>query len=95
MALDTQSKRLSAIFAGSPWRAHLPMPDASLDQGDRQHLALWCSAVLFAATTTQSMSPGLMTTARRNLLHSTAPNRRLHSSARNNRLETSTEGERR
>ncbi len=37
MALDTQSKRLSAISISAPWRVSLPIPDGTVSQGDRQH----------------------------------------------------------
>ena len=47
MALDTRSKRLSVIMLGLPFRPHLPIPDGTLDQGDRQHLLSWGSAQLF------------------------------------------------
>jgi hypothetical protein len=46
VALDTVSKRFSAIHLGSPWRGLLPIPDATIDQGDRQQLMFLCSAIL-------------------------------------------------
>lgn len=40
MAMDTASKRSSAIYAGSPWRSMPPIPDGgALTQGDRQQVA--------------------------------------------------------
>lgn len=39
MALDTRDKRASAINVASPWRGLLPVPDGSLNQADRQHVA--------------------------------------------------------
>ncbi len=39
MSVDTTNKRYSAIHVGCPWRSSLPIPDGSVDQGDRQHVA--------------------------------------------------------
>ncbi len=38
MAVDTAAKRASAMAFGMPLLGPLPIPDASVDQGDRQHL---------------------------------------------------------
>lgn len=38
MAINTADKRSSAINIGSPWRGMLPLPDAAIDFGDRQHI---------------------------------------------------------
>lgn len=46
MALDTAAKRLSAVAIGSPWRPVVPVPDGTLDQGDRQTFARLARAVL-------------------------------------------------
>lgn len=46
MALDTAAKRLSAVSIGSPWRPVVPLPDGTLDQGDRQTFARLARAVL-------------------------------------------------
>lgn len=46
MALDTAAKRLSAVAIGSPWRPVVPVPDGTLDQGDRQTFALLARTVL-------------------------------------------------
>lgn len=51
MALDTVGKRQSAIAISSPWRSSLPIPDGTVGQGDRQHFALYCSAVAFSSAT--------------------------------------------
>lgn len=40
MAIDSADKRSSAIFLNIPWRGMLPLPDGSLNQPDRQHVAL-------------------------------------------------------
>lgn len=49
MALDTAAKRLSAVAIGSPWRPVVPVPDGTLDQGDRQTFARLARAVLATA----------------------------------------------
>lgn len=36
MAIDNKNKRLSAINVSLPWRGMYPVPDGSLDNGDRQ-----------------------------------------------------------
>jgi hypothetical protein len=55
MALDSVSKRLSAMNIGSPWRGLLPIPDGTLGQGDRQHVLFLCSAVLAG----EAVAPGV------------------------------------
>lgn len=35
MALDTATKRATAISIGSPWRGILPFPDGAIGQADR------------------------------------------------------------
>lgn len=49
MALDTASKRGSAIHHGCPWRGLFPFPDGTIDQGDRQHAAFLASSILAGA----------------------------------------------
>lgn len=39
MAIDTAAKRLSALDFGEGMAPGLPMPDGSVDEGDRYHLA--------------------------------------------------------
>jgi hypothetical protein len=46
MALDTVGKRFSALNSMCPWRGILPIPDGTIEQGDRQTFALLCSSVL-------------------------------------------------
>lgn len=55
MALDTVSKRYSAINMFCPWRGIYPLPDGTLGPGDRQHLMFMCTAVLALAP-----APGLV-----------------------------------
>lgn len=38
MSLSTASERISIMNLMSPWRSLLPVPDGTLDVGDRQHL---------------------------------------------------------
>lgn len=49
MAVDTRSKRASAIQTLIPYIVAPPAPDSTLDQGDRQHIALSYSGILSAA----------------------------------------------
>ena len=37
--MNTATKRASAIYAGSPWRTVLPVPDGTIGAGDRQAVA--------------------------------------------------------
>ena len=39
MALDTRDKRSSAIMVSLPWRGLFPLPDGTVNQGDRQQCA--------------------------------------------------------
>ena len=50
--LDTRSKRASSVQLVSPSRLALVLPDATLDQGDRQHSAWAYSGILAAAAAT-------------------------------------------
>lgn len=47
MAIDTASKRVSAL------RKTLPLPDATIDQGDRQHITWNYSGILAGALITR------------------------------------------
>lgn len=49
MAMDTAAKRGSAMFIRSPWRKRLPLPDSTIDQGDRQATAFMYSGILAEA----------------------------------------------
>lgn len=49
MALDSALKRGSAIHPGSPWRAFLPFPDGSVDDGDRAASLLLYSGIVSVA----------------------------------------------
>jgi hypothetical protein len=46
MAIDTRSKRASAVGFLAPWAIPAVEPDGSLDQGDRQHSAWTYSGIL-------------------------------------------------
>lgn len=46
MAIDTRNKRASAIGIGLPWRAAYPLADGTIDQADRQHVALLYAGIL-------------------------------------------------
>jgi hypothetical protein len=46
MAIDSISKRASAINVACPWRSSLPIPDGAISQGDRQHAAEMYSGIL-------------------------------------------------
>lgn len=49
MPVDTRSKRASALSALRSWILTPPLPDGTLDQGDRQHVAFMYSGILAAA----------------------------------------------
>lgn len=51
--LDTRSKRSSSILNRLPFRRSLPLPDGTISQGDRQHIA-WAYSGILAATATQT-----------------------------------------
>ena len=44
--LDTRSKRASAISALRPYMIAPPLPDGTIEQGDRQHIAWMYSGIL-------------------------------------------------
>lgn len=46
MAIDTRNKRSSAVHVSIPFRCLYPAGDGSIDQGDRQHVALMYSGIL-------------------------------------------------
>lgn len=46
MAVDTRSKRASAVHIGSPWRGIWPKPDASMDATDRAQTVFLYSGFL-------------------------------------------------
>lgn len=70
MALDTFRKRLSAILLTCPWRVALPLPDGTVDQGDRQHL-------LYLGRTQSALPPPSNTRRLQTQLHGTGlPGRR-------------------
>ena len=60
MPLDTRSKRASAITALRPWMIAPPLPDGTIDQGDRQHIAWMYSGIL---ATTGVITPASRTYA--------------------------------
>lgn len=45
---DTPSKRYSIMNLSCPWRILLPIPDGTLNQGDRQHLLYYYSGIAWA-----------------------------------------------
>ena len=47
--MDTRSKRASAVGIMSPFVLAPALPDATIDQGDRQHVAWAYSGILAAA----------------------------------------------
>ncbi len=49
MAVDSASKRLSILNMTTAWRGSLPLPDGTIDGGDRQHLLNAYSGIAFAA----------------------------------------------
>lgn len=49
MPVDTRSKRASSVQILMPWALAPVFPDGTLDQGDRQHIALAYSGILAIA----------------------------------------------
>lgn len=49
MPVDTGSKRASAVQILAPWLLAPVLPDGTLDQGDRQHIA-WCYSGILASS---------------------------------------------
>jgi hypothetical protein len=43
--LDTAEKRISGINPSSPWRALLPLPDSTINQGDRETASYMYSGI--------------------------------------------------
>ena len=56
MAIDSAQKRASALNFTMPFR-HLPYPDSSIDQGDRQHMAGLYAGVLAGVLITFDAAP--------------------------------------
>lgn len=46
MALDSRSKRASSVGIGLLWLLAPPLPDGTIGQGDRQHIAISYSGIL-------------------------------------------------
>ena len=59
MAIDSRSKRASAAGILLPWLLVPVLPDGTLDQGDRQHIA-WSYSGIAAAGPAQT-APGSVT----------------------------------
>ena len=54
--LDTRSKRASSVNILKPFMADLVLPDATISQGDRQHIVFAYSGILAAASSTLTWS---------------------------------------
>ena len=54
--LDTTSKRRSSVQILMPFTMAPPLPDGTLDQGDRQHIALSYSGILAASSAAAFLS---------------------------------------
>lgn len=50
MAADTANKRYSAMHMGCPWRSALPLPDGSVNSGDRAVMLLLYAGIATGAT---------------------------------------------
>lgn len=63
MAVDTRSKRASAVSFDLPFVMALPLPDGVLGQGDRAHLAMSYSGITSTSTPgeegTGTVPPGI------------------------------------
>lgn len=49
MAIDTRSRRASALRAFRPWVLALPLADGAVGQADREHTAFGYAGILSAA----------------------------------------------
>ena len=76
MAIDTAAKRGSAINPGCPWRSHLPIPDGTIGQGDRQAVAFWYSGILAGTATTTT--PDIVFTLPARSMNATLPARSMN-----------------
>jgi hypothetical protein len=66
--LDTTSKRASAVQLMKPWTISPPLPDGTIDQGDRQHIAATYSGILagtFVAPVANAVSEWIIRARRR------------------------------
>lgn len=61
MAIDTATKRASAINVGMPALRLLPIPDGTVGQADRQHVALLYGGILAGAVTAPTVFGDLTT----------------------------------
>ena len=61
MALDTRDKRSSAIGLTLPWRGMLPLPDATFNQADRQHI-VWLYRGILASSVVIDTDPDVIWT---------------------------------
>lgn len=62
MAVDSATKRASAIHISQPWRSIYPVPDATIDAADRAH-----AAYLYSKPGQGAPSPGASTIMGRKL----------------------------
>lgn len=60
MALDSASKRSSAINVGSPWRGLLPIPDGAIGEGDRAQAAYLYAGLVSAEPTPGAPAPSVI-----------------------------------
>lgn len=58
MAVDTPSKRLSIIHLGNPWRQTVPLPDGTINAGDRLHTAYLYSGIAEQPSPTVAVDRG-------------------------------------
>jgi hypothetical protein len=59
--IDTQLKRMSAISRRLPWmRRFTPVADGSVDQADRQHVAMVYRGVLAGEPAGQSLTASML-----------------------------------
>lgn len=57
--LDSRSKRASSVGMLTPWVLAPPLPDGTLAQGDRQHIAWSYSGILAAGAVVPPATPVL------------------------------------
>lgn len=85
MAIDTASKRLSCLDYEEPWAEAMPIPDGTIDQGDRQH-AIWSYSGILATGSVVPVTPlGKIYTMPRRKTY-VLPRRKIYSAQRRNRV---------
>ena len=73
MAVDTRNKRDSALLLTLPWRARLPVPDATIGNLDRLHVSFLYAGIEVGGVVSEVAFPGFHFTVAPNVFHHTVP----------------------